>query len=100
MMHTIATKSCIKHFQLPDTAHKIPKRIQSDPLLGPQILSGRTKISSLPKAEGLPIELLDLFQDAVQSKNNKKTRTDQIKEAFQKPIQLEEFNKKIDKKTS
>jgi hypothetical protein len=60
------------------------------------MLSGTTRLSSLPEAEGLPKELLDLFQDAVQSNNNNKTLTDQIKEAFQKPIELEEFNKKID----
>jgi hypothetical protein len=101
-MHTIATKSYTKLFQLNDTSYKIAKRIQSDPLLGPHIQSGTTKLSSLPKAEGLPKDFLDLFQDAdaVPSNNNKKSLTDPIKEAFQKPIQLEEFNKRIDEKTA
>ena len=95
LIHKIATDSKKIHFQLPDNSHKIAKRIQSDPLLWQQILSGTTRLSSLEEAEGLPKELLDLFQDAVQSNNNNKTLTDQIKEAFLQPL-LEEFNKKID----
>ena len=86
------------HFTLPVTSHPIAKLIQTDPILWQGILDGSKSLRDLPEAEGLPTDLLSLFEDAIRSTQNHDRLRQDMTEALSKPFLFDQFDKIINKK--